>query len=63
MTLCWQGINNKTQDSDNAVGKEKGPLWRLLSFVQGSKGFSVASRTTCAAPLGSPPAATLVGNA
>lgn len=63
VTLCWQGINNKTQDSDNAVGKEKGPLWRLLSFVQGSKGFSVASRTTCAAPLGSPPAATLVGNA
>lgn len=65
VTLCWQGINNKMQDSDNAIGKgkEKGPLWRLLSFVRGSKGFSVASRTACAAPLGSPPAASLVGNA
>lgn len=33
-------------------GKEKGPLWRLLRSVQGSKGFSVACRTACAAPSG-----------
>lgn len=45
------------------MGKEKGPLWRVLSSVQGSKGFSVASKTACAAPLSFSPAASLVGNA